>query len=91
MYDVIIVGGGAAVALAQDLERGRGAVRRWSAALGCSMNEKGTVRTSLAQATGIPGLYVAGDAARDVQFVVVAAAEGAKAAVAINSLKALKH
>lgn len=52
--------------------------------LGCSMNEKGTVRTSLAQATGIPGLYVAGDAARDVQFVVVAAAEGAKAAVAIN-------
>jgi thioredoxin reductase len=32
----------------------------------------------------VPGLYVVGDASRDVQFVVVAAAEGAKAAVAIN-------
>ncbi len=57
--------------------------------LGCPMNDKGTVRTSLAQSTGIPGLYVAGDAARDVQFAVVAAAEGAKAAVAIN--KALQE
>jgi thioredoxin reductase len=35
--------------------------------------------------TNIPGLYVAGDASRDVQFVIVAAAEGAKAAVAINT------
>jgi thioredoxin reductase len=34
--------------------------------------------------TGVPGLYVAGDASRDVQFAVVAAAEGAKAGVAIN-------
>jgi thioredoxin reductase len=32
----------------------------------------------------VPGLYVAGDASRDVQFAIVAAAEGAKAAVAIN-------
>ncbi len=35
-------------------------------------------------ATRVPGLYVVGDACRDVQFVVVAAAEGAKAGVAIN-------
>jgi len=34
--------------------------------------------------TGVPGLYVAGDASGDVQFAIVAAAEGAKAAVAIN-------
>jgi hypothetical protein len=32
----------------------------------------------------VPGLFVAGDAAGDVQFVIVAAAEGARAAVAIN-------
>jgi thioredoxin reductase len=32
----------------------------------------------------VPGLYVAGDASRDVQLVIVAAAEGAKAAFAIN-------
>jgi thioredoxin reductase len=52
--------------------------------LGCRFNEKGTVRTNIQEATNIPGIYVAGDASKDVQFVVVAAAEGAKAAVAIN-------
>ena len=33
----------------------------------------------------MPGLYVAGDASDDVQLVVVAAAEGAKAGFAINA------
>jgi hypothetical protein len=32
----------------------------------------------------VPGLFVAGDASRDVQLAIVAAAEGAKAAFAIN-------
>jgi thioredoxin reductase len=32
----------------------------------------------------VNGIYVVGDASRDVQFVIVAAAEGAKAGVAIN-------
>jgi thioredoxin reductase len=32
----------------------------------------------------VPGLYVAGDASRAVQWVVVAAAEGAEAAYAIS-------
>lgn len=57
--------------------------------LGCEFNEKGTVRTNIREATNVPGLYVAGDASKDVQFVIVAAAEGAKAAVAIN--KALQE
>jgi thioredoxin reductase len=52
--------------------------------LGCEFNEKGTVSTGKYEATHIPGLYVAGDASRDVQWVVVAAAEGAEAAYAIN-------
>jgi thioredoxin reductase len=52
--------------------------------LGCEFTRKGTVKTDLLGQTRIPGLYVVGDASRDVQFVVVAAAEGAKAAVAIN-------
>ncbi|MBN1203361.1 MAG: hypothetical protein JXB05_00365 [Myxococcaceae bacterium] len=52
--------------------------------LGCAFTRKGAVKTRTLQDTGIPGLYVAGDAARDVQFVIVAAAEGAKAALAIN-------
>jgi thioredoxin reductase len=52
--------------------------------LGCTFTRKGTVKTRKLEDTGVPGLYVAGDASRDVQFVVVAAAEGAKAALAIN-------
>jgi thioredoxin reductase len=32
----------------------------------------------------VPGVYIAGDASRDVLFVIVAAAEGAQAACALN-------
>jgi thioredoxin reductase len=53
--------------------------------LGCEFNEKGTVRTGKYETTHLPGLFVAGDASRAVQWVVVAAAEGAEAAFAINS------
>ena len=53
--------------------------------LGCEFNEKGTVRTGPYETTHLRGLYVAGDASRAVQWVVVAAAEGAEAAFAINS------
>ena len=53
--------------------------------LGCEFNEKGTVRTGPYESTHLRGLYVAGDASRAVQWVVVAAAEGAEAAFAINS------
>jgi len=56
-----------------------------STRLGCEINEKGTVRTGKYETTHLPGLYVAGDASRAVQWVVVAAAEGAEAAFAINS------
>jgi thioredoxin reductase len=51
---------------------------------GCEINRKGAVVTNRLQQTNVPGLYVAGDAAKDMHFVVVAAAEGAKAAVIIN-------
>jgi thioredoxin reductase len=53
--------------------------------LGCELNEKGTVRTGKYEATHLAGLYVAGDASRAVQWVVVAAAEGAEAAFDINT------
>jgi thioredoxin reductase len=55
-----------------------------AARLGCEMNRHGVVKTGLLGETHIPGLFVVGDASRDVQFAIVAAAEGAKAAVAIN-------
>ena len=52
--------------------------------LGCEFGPKGTVKTDHFGETCVPGVYVVGDASRDVQFAVVAAAEGAKAGVAIN-------
>ena len=55
------------------------------AQLGCDLSPKGTVPTGDYESTNVPGLYVAGDASRRVQFAVVAAAEGAMAAFAINT------
>lgn len=52
--------------------------------LGCEFSTYNMVETDDFQQTNVPGLYVAGDAARDVQLIVIAAAEGARAAVIIN-------
>jgi thioredoxin reductase len=60
-----------------------------AARLGCALNTRGTVKTGTLSDTNVSRVFVAGDASRDAQFVVVAAAEGVKAAVAIN--KALLH
>lgn len=53
--------------------------------LGCEFNRKGTVKTDRFERTCVPGLFCVGDASEDVQLVIVAAAEGAKAAFALNA------
>jgi thioredoxin reductase len=53
--------------------------------LGCECTEKGQIVTHNKQCTDCPGVFVAGDADGDVQFAIVAAAEGAIAATAINA------
>jgi thioredoxin reductase len=53
--------------------------------LGCNMTQKGIVETGKFETTAVRGVYVAGDASRNVQLVVIAAAEGATAAFAINT------
>ncbi|MDQ3846792.1 MAG: NAD(P)/FAD-dependent oxidoreductase [Bacteroidota bacterium] len=50
----------------------------------CEISNKGVVMTNRFQQTQTPGLFIAGDADKDMHFVVVAAAEGAKAGVVIN-------
>jgi thioredoxin reductase len=55
-----------------------------AASLGCVYDSKGAIRASTRCETDSPGVYIAGDASDDAQFVIVAAAEGAKAAIAIN-------
>ncbi len=52
--------------------------------LGCACDERGEVVTESDQSTCVAGVYLAGDADGDVEFVVTAAAEGARAAVTIN-------
>ena len=51
---------------------------------GCGVNEKEHAETTDKQRSRVPGLFLAGDVDGDVQFAIVAAAEGATAAVAIN-------
>lgn len=53
--------------------------------LGCRCVKKGPAITNRRQETNVPGVYVAGDASYDMHMVVVAAAEGVKAGVAINA------
>ncbi len=57
----------------------------FAAKLGSDFTDKGAVRTDDYERTNVPGLYVAGDASRRPQLVIVAAAEGAEAAFAINT------
>jgi thioredoxin reductase len=53
--------------------------------LGCKRDEKGGIISDpITEESSVPGVYVAGDASRDVLLIAVAIAEGAKAAVAIN-------
>ena len=53
--------------------------------LGCEFDANGGVCTrDYDVATSVPGVYVAGDASRDVQLVMIAAAEGVRAGFAIN-------
>ncbi len=52
--------------------------------LGCHIRKDGSVRCSGYEATDVPGVFIAGNIAGDVQLVIFAAAEGAKAAFGIN-------
>lgn len=52
--------------------------------LGCQLDESASVVCTQHAATGVPGLYVAGNVRGGVHLAIMAAAEGAEAAIAIN-------
>ncbi|HET7226800.1 MAG TPA: NAD(P)/FAD-dependent oxidoreductase [Candidatus Eisenbacteria bacterium] len=52
--------------------------------LGCERTPRGAIRTGRYEQTTVPGVFVVGDASRDPQLAIIAAAEGAKAAFAIH-------
>jgi thioredoxin reductase len=53
--------------------------------LGCECDSEGLIVSKGKQGSQVRGVFIAGDADGDVQFAIVAAAEGAIAATAINS------
>jgi thioredoxin reductase len=52
--------------------------------LAADATKKGIIADPETEESSVPGVYVAGDASRDVLLIAVAIGEGAKAAVAIN-------
>jgi thioredoxin reductase len=52
--------------------------------LGCEVTRKGAARIHRRQRSSVPGVFICGDAAEDSQYVIIAAAHGARAAMAIN-------
>jgi thioredoxin reductase len=52
--------------------------------LGCKYNMKNEIIVNHTQESSVPGVFVSGDSAREMKLVIIAAGEGAKAAVAIN-------
>ena len=55
-----------------------------AARLGCRQTSKGALHIGRGGETDVSGIYVTGDASGDTQLAVIAAAEGARAAIAIN-------
>jgi thioredoxin reductase len=53
--------------------------------LGCALMPNGAIQVELSGGTTVPGVYAAGDAARERYQLIMAAADGALAAIAINS------
>jgi thioredoxin reductase len=53
-------------------------------ALGCSFDERGGVVVDQEGETSVAGVYAVGDVSRDVQLAIIAAAEGARAAIGVN-------
>lgn len=59
--------------------------------LGCEFSNKGTFLTDKHEGTNVEGVFVAGDASKDMQFVIIAAAEGTRAAISIHEALLLEE
>ena len=52
--------------------------------MGCELTDAGFIRIDADHQTSVPGVYAAGDATTPMQQLIVAAASGAQAAIALN-------
>lgn len=85
LRQICFEGGGTLPRRAMFFTTGQSQRSELAISLGCEISDKGTVRTGKYETTHLPGLFVCGDASRAVQWVIVAASEGAEAAFAINT------
>jgi thioredoxin reductase len=81
---IVFVGGASVLRRALFFSTSQRQASDLPARLGCRFTDGGAVATGKCEATNVPGLYVCGDASKEAQFVVVAAAEGAEAGMAIS-------
>lgn len=89
-FDIVFESGSLLRRAAIFFNTGRRQSTDLAARLGCDMYDpKGCTVGNDQQMTHVPGLYVAGDASRDVLQAIVAASEGSEAAIGINT--ALLH
>jgi thioredoxin reductase len=84
LKQVVFTNGEALPRRALFFHTGQGQRSNLAARLGCQLTPKGAIRRNAVGLTSVPGVYVAGDASREVQLAIVAAAEGVKAAFAIH-------
>jgi len=85
-FDIVFEHGARLTRRALFFNTGRRQASNLAEQLGCEMYEEAGCKVdNQYQATSVPGLYVAGDASRDVLQAIVAAAEGAGAAMAMNT------
>lgn len=83
---IIFAGGEPATRNAIFFSTGQGPGCDIASKLQCRFMRSGAIWAGKGERTNIPGVYVAGDASRDAQLVIVAAAEGAKAALSMNAV-----
>lgn len=81
---VVFARGDAVARRALFFHLGAGSTGDLAARLGCRCDDAAGVHTGAREETSEPGVWVAGDASKDVLLAVVAAAEGARAAVDIH-------
>jgi len=84
LQGVELLGFGLLPAEAMFFNTGKQASCDLARSLGLHRDDEFVGHTNRKQESEVPGVFIAGDADDDVQFSIVAAAEGAKAAVAIN-------
>lgn len=86
LFEIVFQSGAPLTRTAMFFNTGRHQSTNLAERLGCDLYDpKGCNIDNNQQISHVPGLYIAGDASRDVLQAIIAAAEGAQAAIGINN------